>query len=52
VFFSAAPNPAVKRQICSVLAGYAWDSTNPFVREHKGKMAQLAKVVASPAPAM
>lgn len=24
-------NHAIKRQICSVLAGYVWDTTNPFV---------------------
>jgi flavin-dependent dehydrogenase len=23
----------VKRMVCSILAGYAWDETNPFVRE-------------------
>ena len=22
-------------QICSVLAGYVWDETNPFVKKHK-----------------
>lgn len=35
----------VRRQICSVLAGYVWDKENPFVRKHKRAMASLSKIV-------
>ncbi|MCC8395103.1 NAD(P)/FAD-dependent oxidoreductase [Paraburkholderia sp. MMS20-SJTR3] len=26
-------NPAIRRMICAVLAGYAWDETNPYVAD-------------------
>jgi flavin-dependent dehydrogenase len=45
IFFHASPPPAVKQQICSVLAGYAWDDDNPFVREHSRKVPQLSRLV-------
>lgn len=35
----------IKKQICSVLAGYVWDETNPFVRKHDTVLATLAKVI-------
>ncbi len=34
-----------KRQICSVLAGYVWDMSNPFVKKHKNLLKTLAKVI-------
>lgn len=37
--------PQFKRQICSILAGYVWDETNPIVRKHKTIIPTLAKVV-------
>lgn len=42
-----APNPkeSVTRMITSVLAGYVWDLDNPFVREHKRKLPQLARLL-------
>lgn len=45
VFFSKNPDPTIKRQICSVLAGYVWDQTNPFVRSHEKALRGLAKVI-------
>ena len=45
IFFHASPPPVVKQQICSVLAGYAWDDDNPFVREHSRKVPQLSRLV-------
>ncbi len=45
IFFKAAENPEIKRQICSVLAGYVWDTTNPFVKNHDRLVTTLAKVV-------
>jgi hypothetical protein len=44
LFFSDAP-PTVRRQICSVLAGYVWDRTNPFVVERKRKIPQLLRML-------
>jgi len=38
-------NKKIKRQICSVLAGYVWDMSNPFVRKHEKAVSTLAKVV-------
>ncbi|SQD77407.1 NAD(P)/FAD-dependent oxidoreductase [Moritella yayanosii] len=37
------PNPKIKQMICSILAGYAWDETNPFVAEP----ARRLKIVAA-----
>jgi len=47
IIFSEVPNadPEIKRQICSVLAGYVWDTNNPFVRQHERVLKPLAKVI-------
>ena len=45
IFFSKTPNPVVKRQICSVLAGYVWDQQNPFVRAHEKAIKSLARLI-------
>lgn len=45
VIFSPHPDPEIKRQICSVLAGYVWDQDNPFVRRHDTVLTSLAKVI-------
>ncbi len=42
IFFSGSENPVIKSQICAVLAGYVWDKTNPFVKNHD----RLVKTVA------
>lgn len=44
LFFSAQQDSAARAQICSVLAGYVWDESNPFVREHARKVDQLARI--------
>jgi len=46
VFFSAQNNDQIKKQICSVLAGYVWDQTNPFVKKHGRAVKNLARVLA------
>jgi hypothetical protein len=33
VIFYQGQQPEVKRMICSILAGYAWDQFNPYVAE-------------------
>ena len=38
-------NTEIKNQICSVLAGYVWDQSNPFVKKHDTILPTLAKVI-------
>lgn len=45
IFFSKFTNPEIKRQICSVLAGYVWDMENPFVKKHDQVLQTLSKVI-------
>ncbi|WP_317898283.1 NAD(P)/FAD-dependent oxidoreductase [Aurantibacillus circumpalustris] len=45
IFFSENPDPEIKKQICSVLAGYVWDLENPFVKKHDKAIASLAKMI-------
>ena len=35
VIYAKKPNHHIKRQICSILAGYAWDKQNPYVLKAK-----------------
>jgi len=42
IFFADVKNDTFKRQICSVLAGYVWDMSNPFVRNHERSVKSLA----------
>ncbi|MFF7707607.1 tryptophan 7-halogenase [Pseudomonas sp. NPDC007930] len=34
----------IREMICSILAGYAWDESNPFVREPQRRLRMLAEV--------
>jgi flavin-dependent dehydrogenase len=45
IFFSKNPDEEIKKQICSVLAGYVWDLENPFVKKHEKAIASLAKLI-------
>ncbi len=45
IFFAKNIDQNWKKQICSVLAGYVWDETNPFVKKHKTILTTLAKVI-------
>jgi flavin-dependent dehydrogenase len=45
IFFREQDNFQIKKQITSVLAGYVWDTTNPFVKKHNRIIKTLAKVV-------
>lgn len=45
IFFAENSDPEIKRQICSVLAGYVWDQNNPYVREHERNVKRLAKLI-------
>ena len=44
VVFSKKHDNNVPRMICSILAGYAWDTKNPFVANPKRKLSVLAKL--------
>jgi flavin-dependent dehydrogenase len=45
IFFAKNSDPEIKRQICSVLAGYVWDQTNPYVKDHERNIKRLAKLI-------
>ncbi|HRH66641.1 MAG TPA: NAD(P)/FAD-dependent oxidoreductase [Bacteroidia bacterium] len=45
IFFSEKQDPQIKNQICSVLAGYVWDETNPYVANHDKALQRLARVI-------
>lgn len=47
VFFATQKSQGFKNQICSVLAGYVWDKSNPYVRKHKRAIEVLAEVIRS-----
>ena len=43
VIFAREKSPSVKRLICSILAGYAWDLDNPFVKD-SSRLKTLAEI--------
>lgn len=45
IFFAKEINEEFKNQICSVLAGYVWDETNPFVKKHDRILKSLSDVI-------
>ena len=45
IFFAEKPDEEIKKMICSVLAGYVWDSTNPYVKNHSTALNKLAKLI-------
>lgn len=42
IFFSDQVERSIKAKLCSVLAGYVWDKSNPFVTRHKQSVRNLA----------
>ena len=44
IFFDSNENPVIKAQICAVLAGYVWDKTNPFVKNHHRLVKTVARI--------
>ncbi|GGI90079.1 FAD-dependent oxidoreductase [Shewanella hanedai] len=38
VIFYQDPDNKIKQMICSILAGYAWDETNPFVHDSQKRL--------------
>lgn len=45
IFFSEKQDVQIKNQICSVLAGYVWDETNPYVKNHENALKRLVRVI-------
>lgn len=45
IFFADDQDPLIKSQICSVLAGYVWDTTNPYVKNHEMALQKLARII-------
>lgn len=45
IFFAKDVNTEFKKQICSVLAGYVWDTSNPFVKKHDRAVKSLSEVI-------
>ncbi len=45
IFFADNQDPLVNSQICSVLAGYVWDTSNPYVKNHSTILKKLARTI-------
>lgn len=48
IIFHANPPNEIRRMISAVLAGYAWDQTNPFVRDTERRLAALEDLCSEP----
>lgn len=44
VIFHQEGNPKIKRMICSILAGYAWDMSNPYVNQSDRRLNTLVEL--------
>ena len=49
VIFYEDSQAEIRRMICAILAGYAWDTRNPFVAEPKRRLRMLTELCASSA---
>jgi len=47
VIYYEKAQPEIRRMICSILAGYAWDETNPYVANPKRRLQVLAELCAA-----
>lgn len=45
VIYAQNRSPDISRMISSILAGYAWDTDNPFVAKHQQRLSALAQLV-------
>lgn len=50
IFFSENRSQDMLNQICSVLAGYVWDKSNPFVKNAEKMVGTLARYIEAMAP--
>jgi len=44
IIFAPKPTIKIREMICSILAGYAWDIKNPYVKDSERRMNALAEV--------
>ena len=44
IIYHPAQTPEIRRAICSILAGYAWDKKNPYVAEPKRRLKVLEEL--------
>lgn len=44
IMFAKSQPPEIRRMICSVLAGYAWDTSNPFVADPDRRLNVIAEL--------
>ncbi|AVT48019.1 NAD(P)/FAD-dependent oxidoreductase [Shewanella baltica] len=49
VIFYEEPNERIKQMICSILAGYAWDTNNPFVKDSERRLNMIVELCRNPA---
>ena len=47
IIFHENANPAIREMICSILAGYAWDTSNPYVADSKRRLGVLEQLCAA-----
>lgn len=46
VFFKTDPDPDIKRMLSSILAGYVWDQSNPYVAKPERRLRALCETCA------
>lgn len=47
IMFAKTQPSSIRGMICAILAGYAWDETNPFVAEPERRLDMVAKLCAA-----
>ena len=50
VIFHPDSSPQIRRMISAILAGYAWDESNPFVSEPRRRLRMLSDICATETP--
>ena len=44
VIYTRNPQPEIRQMLSSILAGYAWDTKNPFVAKSTPRLKALAEI--------
>ena len=47
IIFHEHASPGIREMVCAILAGYAWDETNPYVQKPEKRLAALAEICKS-----
>jgi flavin-dependent dehydrogenase len=45
IFFADDQDEQIKSMVCSVLAGYVWDNSNPYVENHEKALHKLSSMI-------